>query len=86
MQPKTKVAMNPNNTVFDAKRLIGRRFDDPIVRSDMKLWPFKVVSDRGKPKVQVEYKGETKTFYPEEVSSMVLVKIRDFGRVLGTEG
>ena len=73
---KNQVAMNPNNTVFDAKRLIGRRFDDPIVRSDMKLWPFKVVSDRGKPKVQVEYKGETKT-YPEEVSSMVLVKMRE---------
>ncbi|XP_063064456.1 heat shock 70 kDa protein-like [Engraulis encrasicolus] len=74
---KNQVAMNPNNTVFDAKRLIGRKFDDHIVQSDMKLWPFKVVSDGGKPKVQVEYKGETKSFYPEEISSMVLVKMRE---------
>ncbi|KAL2104052.1 hypothetical protein ACEWY4_000920 [Coilia grayii] len=74
---KNQVAMNPNNTVFDAKRLIGRKFDDHIVQSDMKLWPFKVVNEGGKPKVQVEYKGETKTFYPEEISSMVLVKMRE---------
>ncbi|KAL1020835.1 hypothetical protein UPYG_G00005310 [Umbra pygmaea] len=74
---KNQVAMNPTNTVFDAKRLIGRRFDDQIVQSDMKLWPFKVISDSGKPKVQVEYKGETKAFYPEEISSMVLVKMKE---------
>ncbi|KAJ8017214.1 hypothetical protein DPEC_G00015480 [Dallia pectoralis] len=69
--------MNPTNTVFDAKRLIGRKFDDHIVQSDMKLWPFKVISDGGKPKVQVEYKAETKAFYPEEISSMVLVKMKE---------
>ncbi len=57
---KNQVAMNPNNTVFDAKRLIGRKFDDPVVQSDMKHWSFQVVSDGGKPKVQVEYKGETR--------------------------
>ncbi|KAL7828594.1 hypothetical protein SRHO_G00322280 [Serrasalmus rhombeus] len=74
---KNQVAMNPNNTIFDAKRLIGRKFDDPVVQSDMKLWPFKVINDGSKPKVQVEYKGETKTFYPEEISSMVLVKMRE---------
>ncbi|XP_073675575.1 heat shock 70 kDa protein-like [Garra rufa] len=74
---KNQVAMNPNNTIFDAKRLIGRKFTDPVVQSDMKLWPFKVISEDGKPKVQVEYKGETKTFYPEEISSMVLVKMRE---------
>ncbi|KAG7321700.1 hypothetical protein KOW79_014558 [Hemibagrus wyckioides] len=74
---KNQVAMNPNNTVFDAKRLIGRRFDDAVVQSDMKHWPFKVVSDGGKPKVEVEYKGEIKTFYPEEVSSMVLTKMKE---------
>ncbi|KAI5097191.1 heat shock cognate 70-kd protein, tandem duplicate 2 [Silurus meridionalis] len=74
---KNQVAMNPNNTVFDAKRLIGRKFDDPIVQSDMKHWPFQVISDGGKPKVQVEYKGETKSFYPEEISSMVLVKMKE---------
>ncbi|KAJ8017215.1 hypothetical protein DPEC_G00015490 [Dallia pectoralis] len=74
---KNQVAMNPTNTVFDAKRLIGRKFDDHIVQSDMKLWPFKVISDAGKPKVQVEYKAETKAFYPEEISSMVLVKMKE---------
>uniref|UniRef100_A0A667X4P5 Heat shock protein family A (Hsp70) member 2 n=1 Tax=Myripristis murdjan TaxID=586833 RepID=A0A667X4P5_9TELE len=74
---KNQVAMNPSNTVFDAKRLIGRKFDDAVVQSDMKHWPFKVVSDGGKPKIQVEYKGEDKCFYPEEISSMVLVKMKE---------
>ena len=74
---KNQVAMNPNNSVFDAKRLIGRRFDDPVVQSDMKHWPFKVVNEGGKPRIQVEYKGETKKFMPEEISSMVLVKMRE---------
>ena len=63
--------------ILDAKRLIGRRFDDHNVQSDMKYWPFKVVSDGGKPKIQVDYKGESKTFSPEEVSSMVLVKMKE---------
>ena len=57
--------------------MIGRRFEDSTVQSDMKHWPFKVVSDSGKPKIQVEYKGETKTFSPEEVSYMVLVKMKE---------
>ncbi|XP_029440585.1 heat shock 70 kDa protein-like [Rhinatrema bivittatum] len=74
---KNQVAMNPQNTVFDAKRLIGRKFDDPVVQSDMKHWPFRVVSDGGKPKVKVDYKGESKSFYPEEVSSMVLIKMKE---------
>ncbi|KAL8219581.1 UNVERIFIED_CONTAM: Heat shock cognate 71 kDa protein [Gekko kuhli] len=74
---KNQVAMNPTNTVFDAKRLIGRRFDDPVVHSDMKHWPFQVINDGGRPKVQVEYKGETKTFYAEEISSMVLTKMKE---------
>uniref|UniRef100_A0A2K5DDL1 Heat shock cognate 71 kDa protein n=1 Tax=Aotus nancymaae TaxID=37293 RepID=A0A2K5DDL1_AOTNA len=74
---KNQVAMNPTNTVFDAKRLLGRRFDDAVVQSDMKHWPFMVVNDAGRPKVQVEYKGETKSFYPEEVSSMVLTKMKE---------
>lgn len=74
---KNQVAMNPNNTVFDAKRLIGRRFEDPTVQSDMKHWPFTIVSDNSKPKIQVEYKGETKTFFPEEISSMVLTKMKE---------
>merc|ERR1711963_107186 len=75
---KNKVAMNPNNTIFDAKRLIGRKFDDSTVQKDIKLWPFKVVKDSGnKPKMEVEYKCETKTFTPEEISAMVLTKMKE---------
>jgi L1 cell adhesion molecule like protein len=74
---KNQVALNPANTVFDAKRLIGRRFDDAPVQSDMKHWPFKVVSEGGKPKIQVDYKGESKMFFPEEVSAMVLTKMKE---------
>lgn len=74
---KNQVAMNPTNTVFDAKRLIGRRFDDSSVQGDMKHWPFRVINEGGKPKIQVEYKGETKQFFPEEISSMVLTKMRE---------
>lgn len=54
--------------LLDAKRLIGRKFEDATVQADMKHWPFEVVSDGGKPKIEVQYKGETKNFYPEEVS------------------
>ncbi|CAH8293738.1 unnamed protein product [Schistosoma turkestanicum] len=72
-----QVAINPTNTVFDAKRLIGRRFDDPSVQSDMKHWPFEVTQVGGKPKICVTYKGEKKMFAAEEVSSMVLVKMKE---------
>ncbi|XP_056464732.1 heat shock 70 kDa protein 1-like [Gadus chalcogrammus] len=83
---KNQVAMNPTNTVFDAKRLIGRRFDDAVVQADMKHWPFTVLSEAGKPKIQVEHKGENKSFYPEEVSSMVLVKMKEIAEAyLGQE-
>ncbi|KAK4761071.1 hypothetical protein SAY87_005964 [Trapa incisa] len=75
---KNQVAMNPVNTVFDAKRLIGRRFSDPSVQSDMAHWPFKVVAGPGdKPMIVVTYKGEEKQFAPEEISSMVLVKMKE---------
>jgi len=74
---KNQVAMNPNNTVFDAKRLIGRKFNDPTVQSDMKHWPFTVTNEDSKPKLKVEYKGENKTFNPEEISSMVLTKMKE---------
>jgi len=74
---KNQTAMNPTNTVFDAKRLIGRKFDDSDVQSDMKHWPFQVVNDSTKPKIEVEYKNEKKTFYPEEISSMVLTKMKE---------
>jgi len=74
---KNQCAMNPTNTIFDAKRLIGRKFNDPVVQSDMKHWPFKIVNDGDTPKIQVQYKGEEKTFAAEEVSSMVLVKMKE---------
>jgi L1 cell adhesion molecule like protein len=74
---KNQVAMNPSNTIFDAKRLIGRKFDDATVQADMKHWPFEVINDSTKPKLQVEYKGEKKSFFPEEVSSMVLTKMKE---------
>merc|ERR1712172_293752 len=74
---KNQVAMNPTNTIFDAKRLIGRKFEDSTVQSDMKHWPFEVVNEAGKPKLQVEFMGEKKCFYPEEISSMVLVKMKE---------
>ncbi|OXA43582.1 Heat shock cognate 71 kDa protein [Folsomia candida] len=63
--------------ITDAKRLIGRKFEDAPVQSDMKHWPFEVISDGGKPKLQVDYKGESKTFFPEEISSMVLTKMKE---------
>ncbi|XP_045797289.1 heat shock 70 kDa protein 18-like [Trifolium pratense] len=71
-------ASNPTNTVFDAKRLIGRKFSDPIVQSDMKLWPFKVNSGLDdKPMIVVNYNDEEKHFSAEEISSMVLTKMRE---------
>lgn len=83
---KNQVAMNPQNTVFDAKRLIGRKFDDEKTQEDMKHWPFKVYNDCGKPKIQVEFKGEVKKFAPEEISSMVLTKMREIAEsFLGTK-
>ena len=74
---KNQAAINPANTVFDAKRLIGRKFDDAEVQNDLKHFPFKVVDKGGKPNIQVEYKGETKVFTPEEISSMVLGKMKE---------
>merc|ERR1712176_778387 len=74
---KNQVAMNPTNTIFDAKRLIGRQFQDSTVQSDMKHWPFKVSNAGGKPRLQVEYKAEDKSFTPEEISAMVLTKMKE---------
>ena len=75
---KNQAAMNPQNTVYDAKRLIGRKFSDKIVQDDIKLWPFKVVDDgTDKPQIVVTYKGELKKYYPEEISAMVLGKMRE---------
>lgn len=74
---KNQVTKNPENTVFDAKRLIGRKFSDADVQADMKHFPFKVIDKSGKPAVEVQYMGETKTFTPEEISSMILMKMRE---------
>ncbi|KAK5015602.1 Heat shock protein ssb1 [Cryomyces antarcticus] len=78
---KNQAAMNPENTVFDVKRLIGRRFDDATVKKDIESWPFKVVDQGGNPMVQVQYLGETKTFSPQEISSMVLGKMKEVAEV-----
>lgn len=75
---KNQVALNPHNTVFDAKRLIGRKFSDSVVQDDMKHWPFKVIKKEGdKPSIRVTFKGEEKDFAPEEISAMVLVKMKE---------
>lgn len=84
---KNQVAMNATNTVFDAKRLIGRRFGDAVVQSDMKHWPFTVVEgSNGKPIIQVTFRGEVKQFAAEEISSMVLIKMKEISEAyLGRE-
>lgn len=74
---KSQVALNPENTIFDAKRLIGRKHDDPKIQQDLVNWPFKVVNQGGKPKISVEFKGERKLFNPEEISAMVLTKMKE---------
>ena len=74
---KNAATMNPTNTVYDAKRLIGREFNDQHLQSDMKSLSYSVVNDSGKPKISVEYKGENRKFTPEEISSMVLVKLKE---------
>eukprot|EP00128_Syssomonas_multiformis_P018536 Colp12_sorted_trinity150504_noHs@1448 len=74
---KNQSAMNPKNTVFDAKRLIGRRFNEPSVQADIKNWPFTVVHEDEKPLIQVDVAGETKQYRPEEISSMVLTKMKE---------
>ncbi|CAF1009888.1 unnamed protein product [Adineta steineri] len=74
---KTQVAMNPDNTIFNAKRLIGRKFDHATLQADMKHWPFKVIGEGGKPKIQVEYKNKTILFAPEEILAMILTKMKE---------
>ena len=74
---KNQAPQNPSNTVFDAKRLIGRPFDDSDVQKDTKHFPFKVVNKGGKPNIEVGYRGELKDFTPEEISSMVLTKMKE---------
>ena len=75
---KNQVSVNSENTIYDAKRLIGRKFDDPVLQSEMKQFPFKIKSDNdNKPLFEVNYKKELKTYHPEEISSMVLIKMKE---------
>jgi len=75
---KNQVARNPENTVFDAKRLIGRKYADPIVQADAKLWPFKLSSGpNDKPLIEVHFNGEDKKFQAEEISAMILTKMKE---------
>ena len=82
---KSQVGQNPTNTVFDSKRLIGKKFNDDTVQSDMKHLSYNVISKDNKPYIEVEYKGEKKIFAPEEISSMVLIKMKEIAEsYLGT--
>ena len=75
---KNQAAMNPTNTIFDAKRLIGKNFSDPAVQSDMKYFSYEVTKDSNdKPLIKATYKNENKTFTPEQISSMILVKMKE---------
>ena len=74
---KNQATLNPSNTIFDAKRLIRRKFDDPTVQSDRTNWPFQVINESGRPKIRVQSKGTLKTFTPEEISSMELTKMKE---------
>merc|ERR1712178_647463 len=74
---KNQAAINPTNTIFDVKRLIGRKFTDDTVQKDIKLLPFDIKSKDGKPYVEVEVKGDRKMYAPEEISAMVLGKMKE---------
>ncbi|KAH0787648.1 cytoplasmic heat shock protein 70 [Histomonas meleagridis] len=83
---KNQAAMNPTNTVFDAKRMIGRKFSDPVVQKDMQHWPFKVVrGDADRPRIQVQWKGETKQFYPEEILLMLLLQFQHISTMVNVK-
>ncbi len=82
---KNQAILNPNNTIFDAKRLIGRKYNDPCVQSDLKHFPFNVIDKDNKPIIEVNYKNETKHFQPEEISAMILIKMKEIAEsYLGT--
>jgi len=83
---KNQAALNPENTIFDVKRLVGRTIDDKNVQKDMKLLPYTITDKDGRPFIQVKVKGETKTFSPEEISAMILVKMKEVAEAyLGKE-
>jgi len=86
---KNQATSNPTNTVYDAKRLIGRKFKDSTVQKDMKLWPFKIIDKESKPMIRVETKEGEKTFFPEEISAMILVRMKEvaegfLGKTIGS--
>ena len=74
---KNQLTLNPENTVFDAKRLVGRTWDDPSVQHDAKFFPFRLVNRNNKPQIVVQVGGKDKEFTPEEISAMVLTKMKD---------
>jgi L1 cell adhesion molecule like protein len=74
---KNQASQNPENTIFDAKRLIGRLYNDSATQNDIKHFPYKVINKDNKPIIEAIYKGETKQFQPEEISSMVLIKMKE---------
>ncbi|CAF4745786.1 unnamed protein product [Rotaria sp. Silwood1] len=78
---RSQISINSKNTIFGFKRLIGHKFDDATVQADMKHWPFKVINDRGKPKIQVEYKNQMKLFTSEELSSMILANMKNIAEI-----
>jgi L1 cell adhesion molecule like protein len=83
---KNQSSQNPENTIFDAKRLIGRIYNDSATQSDIKHFPFSVIDKNNKPIIQAKYKGEIKDFQPEEISSMILIKMKEIAEsYLGEE-
>ena len=83
---KNQSSINPENTVYDAKRLIGRKFDDPIIQNEISNLPFEVVNENNKPKIKVNYKEEERTYHPEEISSMILIKMKEIAEAyIGNE-
>ena len=73
---KVRLTMNPENTVYEVKRLMGKSFDDTTVQEDMTRWPFDVVSNGGKPAIKVQHLGQTKDYSPEEISSHILIHMK----------
>ena len=78
-EAKNKITINPANTIFDMKRLIGRTFDDPIVQSSLNHWPFTVINLKinNRPRKQVTHGNPIKKFFPDEISAMVLIKMKE---------
>ena len=78
-EAKHQAAAKPNSTIFNVKRLIGRKYDDPVVQNNLKHWPFQLGDDLGKPKIIIEYKNQIKLFTPDEISALILRKCGNLG-------